>query len=131
MLLNCPLMIFNILFYFMKYFTSFIMINESLRILFKHIFTLCRPIPRIMPKIQNSETTQVTVNSTEHPEKNIELNVHEDEDQKRKPMFLFSIDYILNKAGGTNVKADTGKQNTQQFEWLYCTRFKPPKLDSK
>lgn len=84
-----------------------------------------------MPKIQEPETTEMNANTAEHPGKNVQLNVHDDDEQKRKPMFLFSIDYILNKAGDTNAETDTDKQNSQQFEWLYCTRFKPPKLDSK
>uniref|UniRef100_A0A2S2Q8F0 Homeobox protein MSX-1 n=1 Tax=Sipha flava TaxID=143950 RepID=A0A2S2Q8F0_9HEMI len=90
---------------------------------------LTRLIPRMMPKTQEPETIQVNANTAEHPKKNIELNVHDDDDQKRKPMFLFSIDYILNKAGDANDETDTDKQNSQQFDWLYCTRFKPPKLD--
>lgn len=84
-----------------------------------------------MPKTQEPGTTEENANTAEH-EKNVELNVRDDDDQKRKPMFPFSIDYILNKAGDTiNAEADTDKQNSQQFDWLYCTRFKPPKLDSK
>ncbi|CAI6358012.1 unnamed protein product [Macrosiphum euphorbiae] len=57
------------------------------------------------------------------------LKTHNDDDQRRKPMFLFSVDYILNKAGETNTEYDTNQQNKQHFDWLYCTRFKPPKLD--
>lgn len=48
-----------------------------------------------------------------------------------KPTFLFSVDYILNEAGESNAEIDVDKQNTRHYDWLFCTRFKPPKLDSK
>lgn len=85
-----------------------------------------------MPKIEESKTTTVNVNTSERSY-NDAMKAHNDDDQRRKPMFLFSVDYILNKAGQTNAQddTDTDKQNSQHYDWLYCTRFKPPKLDSK
>lgn len=84
-----------------------------------------------MPKIQKPETTVMSLNTAESPGKNEILGLHNDDDQRRKPTFLFSIDYILNKAGETNNENDTDNQNSQHYDWLNCTRFKPPKLDSK
>lgn len=84
-----------------------------------------------MPKIEEPKTTTVNVNTSErHCNDNV-MKAHNDDDQRRKPMFLFSVDYILNKAGETNARDDTNKQDSQHYDWLYCTRFKPPKLDSK
>lgn len=73
----------------------------------------------------------MNLNTSERPENDKVLKTHNDDDQRRKPMFLFSVDYILNKAGETNAEDDSGQQNKQHFDWLYCTRFKPPKLDSE
>lgn len=101
------------------------------------IFYLClpqifRPIPRIMPKIQDEEATETNVEGSERPRNVEELEMHNGDDQRRKPMFFFSVDYILNKAGETNAQnSNTDQQNSYQYDWLYCTRFKPPKLDSK
>ncbi|KAF0768727.1 homeobox protein MSX-1, partial [Aphis craccivora] len=71
----------------------------------------------------------MNLNTSERPENDEVLKTHNDDDQRRKPMFLFSVDYILNKAGETNAEDDSGQQNKQHFDWLYCTRFKPPKLE--
>ncbi|XP_060844954.1 homeobox protein MSX-1 [Rhopalosiphum padi] len=87
------------------------------------------PIPQIVSKIPESETTVMNLNTSERPENDKVLKTHNDDDQRRKPMFLFSVDYILNKAGETSAEDDTEQQNKQHFDWLYCTRFKPPKLD--
>lgn len=86
-------------------------------------------MPRVMPIYQNPVNTVLKLNPPESPKKEVILN--NDDDQRRKPSFLFSIDYILNKAGEKNTKNNTDDQNTQKYEWLNCTRFKPPKLDSK
>lgn len=90
-------------------------------------FKLFRRTP-IMQKSENG----MNVNTLNHANNDKEL-VHNEDDQKRKPNFLFSVDYILNKAGNTNTNdvCNNENQNGQHFEWLYCTRFKPPKLDSK
>lgn len=95
------------------------------------MFNIFRSILRIMPKIKEPNTTTVKVNASERPDNDDIMRAHHEDDQRRKPMFLFSVDYILNKAGETNSHDDTDKQNSQHFDWLYCTRFKPPKLDSK
>lgn len=81
--------------------------------------------------MQKSETG-MNINTLNHANNDKEL-AHNEDDQKRKPNFLFSVDYILNKAGNTNTNdvCNNENQNGQHFEWLYCTRFKPPKLDSK
>ncbi|XP_050527377.1 homeobox protein ceh-1-like [Daktulosphaira vitifoliae] len=50
------------------------------------------------------------------------------DNQNCKPVFLFSVDYILNTAGKGN-NNDVHKQDPYNFDWLFCTRFKPPKLD--
>jgi len=71
------------------------------------------------------------MNSSERPENDEVIKLNNDDDERRKPNFLFSVDYILNKAGETNAEDLTNKQNSQHYDWLYCTRFKPPKLDSK
>lgn len=87
-------------------------------------------MPRVMPIYQKPEPTVVKFNPPESPEK--EIILHNDDDQRRKPTFLFSIDYILNKAGEKNyTENNTDNKNSQNYEWLNCTRFKPPKLDSK
>lgn len=78
----------------------------------------------VMQKTQSS--TGTNVNTSERPDN--------DNDQIRKPNFLFSVDYILNKAGDTNAgdtNCNTDQPTGKQYDWLYCTRFKPPKLDSK
>jgi len=100
-------------------------------ILIQYIYLFYRPIPQIVSKIPESETTVMNLNTSERPENDKVLKTHNDDDQRRKPMFLFSVDYILNKAGETNAEDDTEQQNKQHFDWLYCTRFKPPKLDSE
>ncbi|VVC44614.1 Hypothetical protein CINCED_3A000137 [Cinara cedri] len=82
-----------------------------------------------MPKTPELKTTEMNINIFEHPENNKESKMHIDDDQRRKPMFLFSVDYILNKAGEKSTENETDKQQSQQYDWLYCTRFKPPKLD--
>jgi len=78
--------------------------------------------------MQNTQSnTGINVNTSERP--------NNENDQIRKPNFLFSVDYILNKAGDTNIEDNnnyyTNQQTGQKYDWLYCTRFKPPKLDSK
>lgn len=90
-----------------------------------------RPVPHIMPKIPESETAGVNMTMLERAENDEIGKIHDDDDQRSKPMFLFSVDYILNRAGETNAENDTEKQNSLHYDWLYCTRFKPPKLDSK
>lgn len=85
-----------------------------------------------MPKIEEPKTTTENVSTSERRcDENNMMKAYNDDDQRRKPMFLFSVDYILNKAGETNARYDTDKQDSQHYDWLYCTRFKPPKLDSK
>lgn len=84
-----------------------------------------------MPKVQELQPTDVNISTPRRSNKIDVLNMQNDEEQKRKPVFLFSVDYILNKAGESNVRDDINKQNTKQYDWLFCTRFKPPKLDSK
>lgn len=42
----------------------------------------------------------------------------------------FSIDHILNVAGERN-KPEDEADGEKKFEWLNCTRYKPPKLQSK
>lgn len=83
-----------------------------------------------MLKIHKPQTTEMNINILECSENNKELKMHIDDDQRRKPTFLFSVDYILNKAGEKSTENETDKQNSLHYEWLYCTRFKPPKLDS-
>lgn len=81
-----------------------------------------------MLKVQNGDAKNV-LNTSECPEDDEDLKMHE---QRRKPNFLFSVDYILNKAGDVNSEdCNNEKQDGQNFDWLYCTRFKPPKLDRK
>lgn len=89
-----------------------------------------RPVPRVMPKMPETETAGVNTNTSERVDNDEVENIHDDDDQRSKPMFLFSVDYILNRAGETNAEDDTEKQNSHHYDWLYCTRFKPPKLDS-
>jgi hypothetical protein len=52
----------------------------------------------------------------------------------------FSIDHILNRAGEQNDRflrnSDISFENLQQmdqpiFDWIYYTRYRPPKLPSK
>lgn len=86
-----------------------------------------------MPKIYIPKSKDISVvDTTDRPENNSVLKTQNNDDQRRKPSFKFSIDYILNKAGETSTgDDDIDKQKSQHYEWLYCTRFKPPKLDSK
>ncbi|XP_050431008.1 homeobox protein ceh-5-like [Adelges cooleyi] len=53
-----------------------------------------------------------------------------DDNQRRRPVFQFSVDYILNKAGNA-AETDAAEQqhHSHRYDWLLCTRFKPPKLD--
>lgn len=93
-----------------------------------------RPVPKVMPKIYEPKIADTKMMDTaDRPENDGVLKTQNNDDQRRKPTFLFSIDYILNKAGETSRTEDdeTDKQNSQHYDWLYCTRFKPPKLDSK
>lgn len=85
-----------------------------------------------MLKTHEPKTTVMNINNLESPENNKELKMHIDDDQRRKPMFMFSVDYILNKAGEKSTENETETDNeNRHYDWLYCTRFKPPKLDSK
>jgi len=82
-----------------------------------------------MSKIQTKNSTETNMD-TSGRSKNNEVLKNED-DQRRKPAFLFSVEYILNKAGEKKTEDDIDKEITRHYDWLYCTRFKPPKLDSK
>ena len=45
---------------------------------------------------------------------------------------IFTIDHILNVAGEKSKKNFfNGEMKKNEFEWLNCTRYKPPKLPSK
>lgn len=83
-----------------------------------------------MPNIVANNSLEMDADTSGRTENN-EASNDDDDDQRRKPEFLFSVEYILNKAGEKKTESDADKKMDKHYDWLYCTRFKPPKLDSK
>lgn len=77
---------------------------------------------------QGNQPAQMNADTPRRNENNEQL-MNED-DQTQRPSFMFSVEYILNKAGEKKPEDDMAKPKSPNYDWLYCTRFKPPKLDS-